>query len=146
MRHKPAQKPHEIVCGFCDYTSISNVKMIRHMKASHTQTNLMGITPRILSEDLSVLSDEDNKTDETEKLLSETERCEELHSVVVNGDDTEKPQPSETLDEISQNPVPTVKPLPLYKCNECSFTTITTEELQEHKIMIIREKRLLMQK
>ena len=76
IRHKPAQKPHEIVCGFCDYTLISNVKMIRHMKASHTQTNLMDITPRILSEDLSVLSDEDNKTNETEKLLTETERCE----------------------------------------------------------------------
>ena len=28
---------------------------------------------------------------------------------------------------------PVVKPLPLYKCSECSFATITTDELHDHK-------------
>ena len=29
--------------------------------------------------------------------------------------------------------VPPVKPLPLYKCSECSFTTTTTGTLKDHK-------------
>ena len=142
IRHKPAQKPHEILCGFCDFTSVSNVKMIRHMKSTHTQPNLMDITPKVLAEDLSLCGINDVEplvVDEAENWLSENELCEHCDYAAENRNDMEKhcddhhTQPSATLDEITQKPTPVVKPLPLYKCNECSFATITTEELLVHK-------------
>ena len=40
MRYKPAPKREELNCGLCDFSSVSNVEIIRHMKNSHTEPPL----------------------------------------------------------------------------------------------------------
>ena len=32
IRYRPASKPEELDCALCDFTSVSNLKIIRHMK------------------------------------------------------------------------------------------------------------------
>ena len=65
-------------------------------------------------------------------MLTEKDHCELCDYVAEQENDIEKhrveyhAQPPATLDESSQKPTPAVKPLPLYKCNQCSFATITT--------------------
>lgn len=116
IRYKPATKQDGIRCAICEFTSVSNVKMIRHMKSSHTKTchdkNISGFVnppvPKqtILDENMSVLLVSDDEL-ENDKRNEET-----LNEDVLP---------------------PTIKPFPLYKCNECSFATTTTADLKEHK-------------
>lgn len=75
VRHRPAIKPLEITCMFCEFRTVSNVKMIRHMKSMHTSiSNLLENTPRILAEDMSLCVTEDEVEEmitPTPKLLTE---------------------------------------------------------------------------
>ena len=48
MKHKPIAKPGTISCAMCEFTSVSNVKIIRHMKTTHTE-------PKMLDEDMSIV-------------------------------------------------------------------------------------------
>ena len=98
----------------------------------------MDITPRVLAEDLS-MCEGDPIAAEAEQLLTQNKLCDKCDFAAGNEEELEKhcveyhPQPRTTLDESSQEPPPVVKPIPLYKCNSCSFATITTNELQIHK-------------
>ena len=120
IRYKPAAKQGGINCAICDFASVSNVKMIRHMKTSHTEPcydkdvsgSVKTSVPRqtLLDEDMSVFlisDDEEASGNGSEELLAEN-----LNEEVIP---------------------PVVKPLPLYKCNECSFATTNTASLREHK-------------
>ena len=141
MRCKPAAKPAEIDCALCDFKSVSKVKIIKHMKTSHTVANKPSLAPKVLAEDMSIceISDDEDVTDRGEKLLTESKSCvtcefEAKEEAVLDEHLKEcHSQPSVNLDEVAEKSPPTVKPIHLYKCNDCSFTTVTTDELQEHK-------------
>ena len=85
---------------------------------------------RILIEDMSVCSVSDTDETKIEELLIDDESAgsnkNELDELV------DKVETNETLD-VDIAIVPTVKPLSLYKCSECSFGTTTTGELKDHK-------------
>ena len=141
MRYKPAAKPAEIDCALCDFKSVSKVKIIKHMKTSHTEANKPSLAPKVLAEDMSVceISDDEDVTDRGEKLLTESKSCVTCEFEAKQEADLDEhhkechSQPSVNLDEVAEKSPPTVKPIHLYKCNDCSFTTVTTDELQEHK-------------
>ena len=136
MKHKPTVKPETINCAMCEFTSVSNVKIIRHMKTTHTE-------PKMLDEDMSVsevsIAEELNGTG-FEKLLVESKSCNKC-DFVFTGEDALEMHVDElhgnntviTVNEVV-SPTPQVKPLPLYKCNECAYATITTNALKDHKI------------
>ena len=70
VRHKPALKENS--CALCPFSTVSNVKMIRHMKTTHTsQTRQIEVIPKILDEDMSLC--EETET-EDEKLPIEDKR------------------------------------------------------------------------
>ena len=48
-------------------------------------------------------------------------------------DEDHAQQPSSNIEENFPKAPSVEKPKPLYKCNECYFTTITTDDLKEHK-------------
>ena len=87
------------------------------------------------------VSDDEDETDIRELLLTEEKHCvlcnfsTKIEEVLEKHRAESHAQQACTLDENVKLPVlkPVVKPLPLYKCSECSFATITTDELQEHK-------------
>ena len=137
IRYKPAAKPDVRHCAFCDFKSVSNVKVIRHMKTLHTEPCL---TTPLLVEDMSLVSDDDEVSGkETEKLLDERSKCVDCDFLASNESELEnhlgkcnKSKKSSNLNEDAVVP-PIVKPQPLYKCNKCSFTTTDTANLTEHK-------------
>ena len=84
MKHKPSEKPGGLNCALCDFTSVSNVKIIKHMKTKHTETGLSvpNVIPvqTLLLEDVSVcvVSDsEESGQMRVEELLIETKSCTE---------------------------------------------------------------------
>ena len=94
---------------------------------------------RVLVEDISVceISDEDEQNEtNVEKLLVENKSCE-----VCDFEGTDASHLDKHTDEIHGRSSNTrtnlnediVKPLPLYKCNECSFASTTTDTRKEHK-------------
>ena len=135
MRYKPAQKLQEIKCTFCEFLSLSNVKMIRHMKTEHTETQpkYVQMTPRVLAEDLSLCELGDDAPENVEKLLSEYKHCDFCEFEAQDDQLIEEHIHEAHIDEtatIKEN----VKPPPLYKCNSCVYTALTTSELQAHII------------
>ena len=138
----------EFKCAFCDFCSVSNVKVIKHMKSYHTQDsgkvlaheNEKNLNTSTKDMSICILSDDDDEsTDKTEELLSEIKSCtlctfeakEEVDLEQHNDENHAIPQPN--LDEVITVAPQAPKPLPLYKCNDCVYATITTDELKEHK-------------
>ena len=74
-----------------------------------------------------------------EKLLAENKACERCDLVTVDDETLKKhnldchKEQNIKADKVSLQHGPPLKPLSLYKCNECSFATTTTDDLQEHK-------------
>ena len=74
-----------------------------------------------------------------EELLIEEKICDQC-DFVSKGEDLLKRHHDDchtktivsTLEENVPTP-PAVKPIPLYKCNSCTFATTTTDELKDHK-------------
>ena len=150
IRHKPTGKPEGISCALCDFASVSNLKMIRHMKTSHTNSCLEkdGVDDeaspkeKVLVEDMSVhvVSDDDNTNNSvSDELLVEEISCLECdflasdeHELEKHLDESHNKTANSNLSEDNNIP-PVVKPLPLYKCNLCSFATTTTDSLKVHK-------------
>ena len=117
------------------------------MKSSHTQPGSVNldvmesrktdVPRRLLIEDMSVceISDEDEQNESNEEiLLVENNLCK-----LCDFKATDESQLDKHTDEIhghssninlNEN---IVKPLPLYKCNECSFASTATDTLKEHK-------------
>ena len=118
IKYKPTAKHEGINCGFCDFTSFSNVKMIRHMKTSHTKPCTKEDVSSSAAKDVPLLVE-----DMSMCLISDDEE---------ENDITNKKLLVEDVQE-DNNAAPFVKPLPLYKCNGCQFATTTTENLKEHK-------------
>ena len=92
MKYKLAGKKEGINCALCDFASVSNLKMIRHMKTSHTEPclekydeDLLSNAPskeKVLVEDMSVCIVSDNEEDNnpgTEELLVEEKSCQECN-------------------------------------------------------------------
>ena len=84
-----------------------------------------------------VSDDEESGEKRIEKLLTEKIPSGECNFVASKEEEFEKhcdvlhgEKPGSTLNEDVAY-VPPVKPLPLYKCSECSFTTTTTGTLRE---------------
>ena len=87
------------------------------------------------------VSDDDDETNFRELLLTEKKHCvlcnfsteieEDLEKHRVESHDQQACMLEENIEITIGKPV--VKPLPLYKCSECSFATITTDELHDHK-------------
>ena len=80
-KYRAAPKPVELKCALCEFASVSNVKIIRHMKSSHTQPGSVNldvmesrktdVPRRLLIEDMSVceISDEDEQNESNEEIL-----------------------------------------------------------------------------
>ena len=111
IKYKPTIKQEGINCGFCDFASFSNVKMIRHMKTSHTKPCAKDDTSGSIAKDVPLLFED--------------------ISMCLISDDEEESNNKDVNEDIIAPPV--VKPLPLYKCNGCQFATTTTANLKEHK-------------
>ena len=60
IKYKPASKPERLNCALCDFTPVSKVKIIRHMKTLHTHPN---------SDTIDIIDNE--KTDSRHRLLVE---------------------------------------------------------------------------
>ena len=69
----------EINCALCEFKSVSNVKVIKHMKISHTKSTKTDVTTELLDEDMSmcVVSDDEEDDVRKEELLREDILCEE---------------------------------------------------------------------
>ena len=150
IRYKPSSKTEEINCALCDFRSVSNVKVIRHMKSSHTQQISDDLVvpdnrkrenpPKVLVEDMSVcdISDDDELSEgSVEKLLIETKSykmCDfEATDEIELQNHIDKSHGHCSSSNLNEHVISVEKPLPLYKCNECSFTTTATDNLKEHK-------------
>ena len=96
----------------------------------------------ILVEDMTVCvvsNDEESDEKMTERLLAEKISSTECNFVASRDEELEKHceelhgmETSCTLNQEAEN-VPPVKPLPLYKCSECSYATTTNQALKQPK-------------
>ena len=103
-KHKPIAKPETLKCAMCDFTSVSNVKLIRHMKTNHTEPSRKNDDPicpmvddeptqKIMDEDMSVCEvsvTENHSEMGTEKLLFEKNSCKECEFVCSREEDLER--------------------------------------------------------
>ena len=88
IKYKPASKPEGLNCALCDFTSVSKVRIIKHMKTLHTHPNSDTLDiidnektdtqHRLVVEDMSVCDISDSEeSDErrVDKLLIEEKSC-----------------------------------------------------------------------
>ena len=85
MKHKPAARNESLNCGLCNFTPVSKVKIIKHMKSNHTKQNDVPCSinnakqpEKIMAEDMSlcvVRDDEESGVKMIEKLLAEKITC-----------------------------------------------------------------------
>ena len=123
IKYRPASKPECFNCALCDFTTVSNVKVIKHMKTNHTKTSLANDNVhsnknKVLNEDMSVcLTSDDEGSNESEGLLTERKLCAECGFEASDEDLLDKhleehtKQTCNTLNE-EVTTVPKVKPLP----------------------------------
>ena len=135
IKYKAATKAEGQDCTYCNFTAYSRIKIKQHMKTNHTETvQETSANPIVLAEDMSVCEVSDD-----EELLIEEKICDQC-DFVAEGEDLLKRHHDNchtktivsTLEENVPTP-PAVKPIPLYKCNSCTFATTTTDELKDHK-------------
>ena len=137
IKYKLAPKIEEQTCALCDYTSVSRSKVKQHMKTKHTDAGpcpvtLYTPTSKTLMEDMSVCGLSDN-----EEILLENKSCGDCDFIAAEENLLEKHmvgchtmKSGLTLNEEVSNTPSFVKPLALYKCNECPFANTTTGAFQ----------------
>ena len=142
IRHKPASKQEELTCRLCDFKSVNNAKMTKHMKTLHTKAIRPIEVPRILVEDMSICSgsDDEGVAKKDENLLAEDKAGDNSDSVTIEEETSQNPNTEGHNKDVSLNthtpdvePPLTVKSISLYKCNECAFVATTTDNLLGHK-------------
>ena len=80
IKYKPASKPEGLNCALCDFTSVSKVRIIKHMKTLHTHPNSdtidiidnekMDSQHRLLVEDMSLCDISDTEESDERKLTN----------------------------------------------------------------------------
>ena len=131
-------------------------KMIRHMKIEHTsKTDKLEMAPCVLAEDMTLCEVEDEieklldekitsegvaKTEEEREILSLNEdsvkQKHELQGIEnqVPEDVKEKHVRDEHEMQVIENQVAEEAPLPMFKCDECTYVTRTKENVDKHKV------------
>ena len=144
IKYKPAPKVEGQTCALCEFTSVSRSKVILHMKTKHTDVGQVvldvpnvtrNINAKIFVEDMSVCGLSDS-----EELLLGNKSCDNCDFIAadedgrnMHTDECHNLKTDLTLNEEVSNAPSFVKPLALYKCNECPFANTTTGALNEHK-------------
>ena len=129
IKQKPGIK--ELDCSLCDFTSTTKVKIIKHMKSSHTDQEIsktvvpINTSVQILNEDMSIT---DVAEDTTEKLLIENIASKD-DDFQINHNEEESTNKVKAV----MNNTEEISFSSLYKCDECDFGTFTMHNLQEHK-------------
>ena len=140
IKHKAILE--ELKCALCEFASTTKVKIIRHMKSTHTEQGKTVVvqkeTPPVdieankplmkqMVEDMSIC-----EIVEDEKQLIENKKFEECEFRA----DTEKSLEIHVKDEHEQE----LESLhSIVKCDECTFITKSGVKLQEHKVKHVNE-------